>query len=116
MDVAQFRESFPEFADANRFPDPVVTMWLTVGEAQVSAERFGGVYDQALGLFTAHNVLITSNSGAAGAIHQKKVGAVTVQYDNMGAMLPGAGHWNQTSYGRQFAQMLRLFGAGCVQL
>lgn len=127
MNIATFRQDFPEFGDAARFPDPMITLWSKVGEAQISADRFGDVYPQAIELFTAHNITLAAGNVAAsatgampggngGPVSQKKVGQVAVSYDTQASMLPGAGHWNMTTYGRQFAQMLRLFGAGCVQL
>lgn len=127
MDIATFRTDFPEFADAARFPDPMITLWSKVGEAQISADRFGDVYTQAVELFTAHNITLAAGNVAAsatggspggngGPVSQKKVGQVSVTYDTQAAMLPSAGHWNLTNYGKQFVQLQRLFGAGCVQL
>lgn len=127
MDVATFRQDFPEFGDAARFPNSMITLWSKVGEAQISADRFGDVYTKAVELFTAHNITLAAGNVAAsatgampggngGPVSQKKVGQVSVSYDTQAAMLPGAGHWSMTIYGRQFAQMLRLFGAGCIQL
>lgn len=127
MDIAAFRQHFPEFADAARFPDPTITFWSGIGEAQISADRFGDMYPQAVELFTAHNIVLAAGNaassaagslpgGAGGAVSQKKIGQVAVTYDNASSMLPNAGHWNQTTYGRQYVQMVRLFGSGCYQL
>ena len=127
MNIAAFRQHFPEFADAARFPDPTITFWSGIGEAQISADRFGDMYSQAVELFTAHNIVLAAGNaassaagslpgGAGGAVSQKKIGQVAVTYDNASSMLPNAGHWNQTTYGRQYVQMVRLFGSGCYQL
>lgn len=127
MDIATFRQDFPEFGDAARFPEPMITLWSKVGEAQISADRFGDVYTQAVELFTAHNITLAAGNvassatggspgGNGGPVMQKKVGQVAVSYDTQAAMLPGAGHWNLTTYGKQFVQLQRLYGAGCYQL
>mgnify|MGYP001233770221 FL=1 len=127
MDKSQFRTDFPEFADAVRFPNTMLDFWSGIGEAQISADRFGNLYAQAVELFTAHNITLASGNveasaaggspgGKTGAIQQKKVGSVAVSYDNASSMLPGAGHWNLTTYGKQYIQLVRLIGTGCVQL
>lgn len=127
MNKSQFRTDFPEFADAARFPDPMLDLWSGIGEKVTSADRFGDLYVQAVELFTAHNIVLASGNveasatggspgGKTGAVQQKKVGSVSVTYDNASSMLPGAGHWNLTTYGKQYIQLSRLIGAGCVQL
>jgi len=127
MDIARFRSDFPEFADAVRFPASTITLWSGIGELQISSDRFGGLWTQAVSLFTAHNLVLAvgnvatstaggSPGGASGSIQSKTVGSVRVIYDTAGSMLPNAGHWNQTSYGRQYIQMARMFGHGAVQI
>lgn len=127
MDITQFRTQFPEFADAARYTDDTITFWSGIGEQLISADRFGNLFTQAVSLFTAHNLVLqagniaSSASGAipgttGGAVASKTVGSVSVSYDNASAMEPGAGHWNQTVYGRQYVQLVRLFGQGCYQL
>lgn len=127
MDIVKFRADFPEFADTLRFPDSTISFWSGMGEQLISTDRFGGLYVQALELFTAHNITLAAGNvaassggglpgGASGAIASKTVGSVSVSYDNANAILPNAGHWNQTVYGRQYIQLARLIGTGCVQL
>lgn len=127
MDLAQFRLDFPEFSDTSRFPDPSLTFWSGMGERLISADRFGDLYTQAVELFTAHNITLAAQNaaasaagglpgGAGGPISSKAVGSVNVSYDNASVMLPNAGHWNQTVYGRQYIQLVRLIGQGAYQL
>lgn len=127
MDLAQFRLDFPEFTDAVRFPNSSLTFWSGTGEKLISQDRFGDLYTQAVELFTAHNITLSAQNvaassagglpgGAGGPIASKAVGSVSVSYDNASVMLPNAGHWNQTVYGRQYIQLTRLIGQGCYQL
>lgn len=127
MDIAQFRTDFPEFADTGRFTDSSITFWSGVGERLISLDRFGDLYSQALNLFVAHNITLAAGNvsaaatgglpgSAGGIVSSKAVGSVNISYDTASAMLPSAGHWNQTVYGRQYIQLARLVCAGCVQI
>ena len=127
MDIALFRTDFPEFADSVRFPDSAITFWSGLGEQLISEDRFGDMRTQAVELFTAHNIVLAAGNvaasaagglpgGSGGPVASKAVGSVNVSYDNASVMLPNAGHWNQTTYGRQYIQLVRLLGNGCYQL
>lgn len=127
MDVALFRVDLPEFADSARFPSSTITFWSSLGEQLISVDKFGGLYTQATELFTAHNITLAAGNvaacaagglpgGSGGPVSGKAVGSVNVSYDNASVMLPNAGHWNQTTYGRQYIQLIRLLGNGCYQL
>ena len=127
MDPNQFRLDFPEFANATVYPNSVLLFWSTVAASLIDANRWGPLFTQGMELFVAHNVALQQAGivaaanggipgGANGVISSKKVGDVSVNYDNADVMLPNAGHWNQTTYGRQYLQMARLLGGGCYQL
>lgn len=127
MDVAKFRNDFPEFADASRYTPTMLSFWSGIGEKLISADRWGDLFTQGLELFTAHNaVLAAGNKTAAasgslpgqagGVVQHKAVGSVNVNYDTAAAMELDAGHWNQTTYGRQYIRLARLLGQGCYQL
>lgn len=127
MDVQQFRRDFPEFADATKYPTQQVEFWGNMAGKLVSESRFGNLYTEGVELFAAHNLVLAAQSrtasagggaagGNAGAIASKAVGSVSVSYDTSSAMELNAGHWNQTTYGRQYIQLARLIGQGCVQL
>ncbi len=120
MDIALFRIDFPEFADGARFPSSTITFWSNLGEQLISADRFGSIFTQAVELFTAHNIVLAagnvSTAAAGGVVASKSVGSVKVSYDTTSAMETGAGHWNQTIYGRQYIRLTRLIGQGCYQL
>lgn len=127
MNLEQFRADFPEFADVLRFPDSMLTFWSGIGEQLISSDRFGGLYAQAVELFAAHNITLAAQNSAAsaaggspggvgGPVASKAVGSVSVSYDNASVMLPNAGHWNQTTYGRLYVSIVRMIGQGCYQL
>lgn len=127
MDVTQFRKDFPEFADASRFPVGQVEFWGRMAAKLVSETRFGDLYTEAVELFAAHNLVLAAQSraaaaggslpgGNAGPVASKAVGSVSVSYDTAGSMELNAGHWNQTTYGRQYIRLARLIGQGCYQL
>lgn len=119
---ATFRTQFPEFASTTKFTSAMVSFWSTLAAKLVNERRFGDLYDHALSCFVAHNLVIQAGNlasvtgsglpGLSGAIASKSVGGASVSYDSASSMLPNAGHWNMTSYGRQFVQLGRLVGAG----
>jgi hypothetical protein len=120
MDIAQFRVNFPAFSDAVRYPDPVITFWSSLAVGFVSDEALGSLYNQAIELFTAHHLFIAAqgadSAGAAGPVQSKAVGSVSVSYDSSSSLELNAGHWNSSSYGKIFIQLIRQHGHGCYQL
>ena len=127
MDVAQFRQMFPEFGETADYASATISLWLVVAAKLVDANRWGNLIDTGIGLFAAHNLVIqTGNIRAAeaggipgstgGMIQSKAVGSVSVSYDATVTAELDAGHWNQTTYGRQYIHLARMIGAGCVQL
>lgn len=127
MDLTTFRTNFPEFANTTTFPDAIFAVWSGIGAQVISQDRWGDLYDTAVYLFTAHNLVLAGGNvaevaagglpgGKGGAQSQKSVGSVSVNYDTPSSMELNAGHWNQTIYGRQYIQLARLMGGGCRQL
>ena len=127
MDAATFRQHFPEFADAARYPDAQVQFWAGIGERMLNADRWAELLDHGLELFTAHHLVLAQQNqqaaatGAApgastGAIAGKTIDKVGVTYDTASAALEGAGHWNLTTYGTQYLQLSQMMGAGGLQL
>lgn len=127
MDTAAFRAAFPEFADSSIYTEESVSLWLTFATAQVNARRWGTQVNMGIYLYTAHEVTLagqnlkTASIGGtpgniSGPVNSKTVGSVSVGYDTQAATEKDAGHWNLTSYGKQFIRLARIFGAGTVQL
>lgn len=119
MNIATFRANFPEFTDITKYPDSMITLWSTIATAQIVSDKWGDIVNQAIELYTAHNVLLAYNNklGKRTAIQQSKsVGNVSVSHDTTSSIELNAGHWNLTTYGQMFIRLSRLYGAGCVQL
>jgi hypothetical protein len=119
MDIATFRANFPLFADTVKYPDTMITFWSTIGEDNVALDRWGGIRSQAVELYTAHHLIIASDSNIGkqtGLVSNKSIGDVSVGYDTSATLELNAGHWNTTMYGKMFIRLARMYGAGCVQL
>lgn len=127
MTPAEFRLAFPEFADAAKYGDPLVQRQLNIAERRLSADRWGDMHADGVGLFVAHHVSLTARqvaAAAAGAIPgapvaavaSKTVGPVSQSYDSSAVSFANAGHWNGTTYGMQFYELVLMIGAGGMQL
>lgn len=126
MDITAFRTMFPEFTE-EAYPTPLVTAWSGVAEKLVSECRWGSSYTFGVQLFTAHQLVIAKSNEQASAVggllgqnagpaNSKTVGAASVSYDTATVSEANAGFWNQTTYGKQYIRLARMFGAGAVQL
>lgn len=126
MNIATFRQNFPEFTQA-LYPDPMVQFWSDFGEQMVIEKRWGVQKPYGVQLFTAHHLVMAkgnvdaSTNGAlpgqtTGPTASKAVGSASISYDTNSTLEMGAGHWNMTSYGKMFIRLARMFGSGAVQL
>lgn len=128
MDAAEFRSHFPEFASETTYPPAVLTFWSGIAEKLVIEERWDDLYDHGVELATAHYLSLaagdqkqaaaggTPGNATQGAITSQSVGGVSVSFDTSSAMEKDAGHWNVTTYGRQFIFLARMIGMGGYQL
>ena len=124
MTAEEFIAAYPSFADA---PQGAVSYWLGIAPKFVDASRWGDLADLGAGLFAAHWLAVSSATAAAaaagnvsggnvGLVSSKSVGDVSFGYDLGSVVNADAGMWNQTSYGRQYWQLARMFGGGGLQL
>lgn len=127
MVIADFRSEFPEFGDTTSYPDAQLNFWASIAEAQVVQRVWCDMFTFGVKLYVAHEVTIatqnvraTANGGSpgqsGGIANSKAVGAVNVAYDFATQSEKDAGWWNRTTYGQQFYRLVRLFGAGAIQL
>jgi hypothetical protein len=127
MDIAQFRVDFPEFSDAALYTDNIITYWSNLGEKLNSQSVYGDCWINAVELYTAHYITIQKqniqdatfglNPGQnAGAVSMKQLGDGEIQYDAASSAMSDGGQFNQTWYGRQYMQLVNMFGQGCIQL
>lgn len=127
MDIATFRQNFPEFSNVTNYPDTQITFWATVAEQMVVKNLWCEMYLTGVQLYVAHEITLAAQNvqaasaggspGQSGGIaNSKAVGAVNVAYDSVTQSEKDAGWWNRTTYGQQFYRLMRIFGAGCIQL
>lgn len=127
MNIPEFRSEFPEFKDTALYPTPMIQFWATLAEQQVLQKFWCGVWQTGVKLYVAHeitlagqNVKTAANGGTpgqnSGIANNKTVGSVTVGYDSNTNTEKDAGYWNLTNYGKQFYRLVKMFGAGCIQL
>lgn len=120
------RAVFTEFADKTAFPDPFVQFWLTNSAGFVNEARWGDQTDFGITLRTCHFMAMNAQPSALGAkgkpgqvkglLTNKSVDGVTAAYDVSSVTIKDAGHWNMTKYGIQFRDLLRMMGAGPVEI
>lgn len=127
MTVWQFRELYPSFTEA-LYPDFAVETRLSLGEEFLSEKvwRKVSVRTHAVGLYTAHYLAAYGSASAGGSsksegsgmgvVSSKSVDGASISYDTGSTVEQGAGFWNSTPYGRELWQLMRVFGAGAVQL
>jgi len=127
MILANFRTNFPEFTDITAYPDSQLTFWSGVAEKLLDEDIWQDMYTDAVMLYTAHELVLARQAllsatvggvpGQSGGIaNTKTVGSVSVGYDSAGQSEKDAGWWNMTNYGKQLYRLIKVFGAGCIQL
>lgn len=124
--VPAFRAAFPAFADAAAYPDPEVQFWIDLGYKLHDPYRWGALLDDAVSLFVAHNLALeamSSSSGGGGVpgavvgpVSSASVDKVSYSRDARAALDPKAGHWNLTVWGLRWYRLMRMAGAGPVQV
>lgn len=127
VSVAQFRADLTEFGSSTLYPSSDVTFYLNLAYKMLNPQRWGNLLDTAAELFAAHNLALekrAKDESAAGAppgtttgiISGRSVDKASVNYDGHAAVDETAGHWNLTVYGLRFWNMVKMFGAGPVQV
>lgn len=124
---ATFRDQFPVFSSTSTYPDTEIQFWIDLAAKLHSVERWGDLYDYGVSLFVAHNLSLefSSTSAAAagqapgqvvGALSSASVDKVSYSRDASSAMDPKNGHWNLTTYGLRWVKLVRMVGAGPIQV
>lgn len=126
LTLAKFRAAFPAFRAA-KYPDAAVQSRLALGDLFFGEDvwRDPVVRHHAIGLYTAHFLSIGgkdacgsfSGAGSAtGLVASKSVDGASVSYDNSATAEAGAGLWNSTVFGQELYKLMRIYGAGAVQI
>lgn len=123
LDPSEFRSRFPTFSP-DKYPDSAVSIRLKLAAQFFEGWQDEEVREHAMCLYvahylTAHGSTAAGGSGGAGSlgiVSGKSVDGASVSYDTGTASEQGAGFWNLTSYGRELYQLMRVFGAGAIQI
>lgn len=134
MNIASFRLAFPEFSDAEKYPDDTTTLFLDLAGDMLKESIWGKLWDRGVGLFTAHQLFIASGSGSGftknasnqsipagnpGAFNapvtSKAVGSVSKSMDVGAVTLKNNGSvdtafWNMSPYGVQLQYWYSMVG------
>ena len=124
---AVFKGHYPEFVCPETYPPNQVQFWLDTAYSMLNAGRWGRQLDMAAELYTAHNLALEARAmkeseaggipgGSVGVLNSKSVDKVSAGYDTGIATEQGAGHWNQTIYGTRLWRLIKMFGAGPLQV
>lgn len=128
IDVATFRQNFPAFASSAAYPDAEIQFWLTAAYVLHDPARWGDILDLGVQLYVAHNVAIDGAAGAGasggggipggvvGPVSSASVDKVSYSRDARAANLPDAGDFNLTTWGLRWYRLMRMAGAGPVQV
>lgn len=126
-DASTLRAHFPEFADTTAYPDASIAFWFTVADLAVPSTVWGELWDQGCELYVGHHLAIAARDqqaveagGVPGEVRgpqtAKSVDKVSVAFDSGAVTHAGAGFWNMTTYGIRFYNLVRIVGAGGIQL
>ena len=123
----RFRADFPEFADTSIYSEGAFNYWSMVATLMLNAPRWGTILFLGTELFIAHNLVLETQAQQTalangwpgenrGPINNESAGEVSVGYDTANAVEEGAGHWNLTIYGTRFINLVKMIGAGPIQV
>ena len=143
INAKQFRTDLPEFQDGNAYPDPQVALYINLAGQLMNGRRWGPsaadpwpdssppplkVFDHGVELFVAHNLVLDARNRkdarkkgnipgtVKGPVNNASVDKASVGYDTQAGIEENAGHWNQSTYGIRFIRLLRMMGAGALQV
>lgn len=127
MTIDIFREDMTVFASETDYPDDSLTYWLNVATMMLRPERWNDALNLGIEMFMAHHLVLDKlNQDTAavggypglnkGVVSSQSTGGVSLSYDTSSVLEPDAGHWNYTIYGSRFIQLIKMMGAGPIQV
>ena len=124
LDESTFRQTMPMFADVDQFPSAQFNFYLKLGVKLLPESRWDDLLDDGLTFYVAHYLTLYARDMAfvdvggkvVGNETSKSVDGVSKSMDVSSVLNADAGHWNQTTYGIQFYQLMMMVGAGGIQL
>lgn len=127
LDESTFRQNMPMFADVDLYPSAQFNFYLKLGVKLLPESRWDDLLDDGLTFYVAHylalyarDMAVVDVGGIGGKVvgneTSKSVDSVSKSMDVSSVLNADAGHWNQTTYGIQFYQLMMMVGAGGIQL
>lgn len=120
-----FKGNFPEFTDITTYPDVSIAFWIGLATNLLDPGRWGNLLDYGIQLFVAHNLCLErdaltaartgQNPGSVnGPLASATVDKVSYARNPGLVMDPKNGHWNLSTFGLRYVQLVRMIGAGPV--
>lgn len=127
LDESTFRQTMPAFASVDDYPSAQFNFYLKLGVKLLPESRWDDLLDDGLTFFVAHYLVLYARDmsfvdigGIGGKVvgneTAKSIDSVSKSMDVSGILMTDAGHWNQTTFGIQFYQLMQMIGAGGIQL
>lgn len=133
ISVATFRtNTSPAFNDSSRYTDAAITFYLALAYAMMNVDRWGAsgspnsLLDFGATFMTAHYLSLDAAVSAGGSpgvpgsgvgvLSGGTVDKVSFTRDVASTAVADAGHWNSSTYGQRYYQMMLLVGAGPIQV
>lgn len=121
IDPTYFLDLFPEFKGT---PNSRIQAYLDIATLRVPQSVWGGVYQYATALLTAHMVSMTANApggsggGGGGALASESVGELSRGYAFVGQAGSGDDALMATRYGMEFVNLRRetIVSAGVMSM
>jgi hypothetical protein len=110
-----------------QYPDSQINFYLNMGTDLFNPARWGKTLNVGLELFIAHNVSMEGRAQreamaggdpgiSKGMVSSESADKGSISYDTGSSSQKEAGHWNLTIYGTRLIRLIRMFGAGPVQI
>jgi hypothetical protein len=123
VDVGEFRDDFPAFADASVWPDDFVGRVIARSVNYFDIARWGVWLEDGQGNWVAHELATNppeetgTTAGTAqtdGDVSTKRVGSVSVSRDAGRLKAVADNPYQATKYGRKYLWLAKMAGVGAV--
>lgn len=126
MDKATFRMLYPFPQEV--YSDELVQYWIDRAVVRLDPERWRDLLEEGIGNFVAHHLYLwkldqdsamggmAAPGGVSGTLTNKTVDNVSMGYSMTDISNEGAGHWNLSTYGLRYWELMLMVGTGGIQL
>jgi hypothetical protein len=111
LTLAEFRAEYPQF---NAVDDYVIQRQIDIFSCLYQGD-YGCSADYLAGLFVAHQVFVSSKSGASPVqtMGSRAVGDVSISF-NQSSAADSAKDFASSKFGLEFSRLIRMFGMGAM--